>query len=158
MNNVLATLCLGVGLWVSATLPGQAQLPKPDFSGTWTFNPARSDTADVAPRKSWILQIKHSDPTFEITSTVEGATGKPRIFEIGGKPVRDDSETQGEATSQYWWEGQSLVSEFRWGIGVQKDVRTLSADRQTLTDIRTIDQTIQGEPKRRVMRLVFERQ
>lgn len=158
VRHSVAAAVSGVALCVA--LAGAAQDPpaRPDFSGIWKFNPSKSDTADVPKRSSWIIDIKHTGKSFSIAETIEGDAGERRTYEIGGTAVLREDERFGTTSSRYWWEGSSLVSEFQWENGVTKDVRTLSADRQVLTDDRTIDQAARGAPPRRVMHLIFERQ
>ena len=136
-----------------ATLP-QTPVARPDFTGTWTLIAEKSDTGGLPPPQM-VLHIKHKEPALEITGTRDGEEITETRVEIGGKEVMVESACCGKAIVKYRWEGQSLVSEFRWSEGVQKDVRTLSPDGKTMTDIRTIGQGLEND---RVLRLVFARQ
>jgi len=149
-----STLILSVSAWMAVT-PSLTQnsVARPDFTGTWTTIAEKSDTGNL-PVPSVVLQIKHKEPALEITGTMNGKAINATSVEIGGKEVTVDSTCCGKGTTKYWWDGQSLVSEFRWSDGVQKDVRTLSPDGKTLTDIRTISEGLEDD---RILKFVFER-
>lgn len=133
----------------------QDNTKKPNFSGTWKLSAEKSETPGL-PAPAWVLTIKHQEPNLEVGGTVDGKAVAANKGEIGGKETSLNSECCGAGTLKVWWEGQSLVSEFKWEKGTQKDVRTLSADSKTLTIIRTINQ--EGQDKERTLKLVFEKQ
>jgi len=142
---------------VVAALPAidaQSDVAKPDFTGTWTLIADKSDLGGL-PAPSWVLHFMHKEPVLEITGTRNGAELPATRVEIGGKEAMVESRCCGTGTTKYRWDGQALVSEFRWSNGVQKDVRTLSADGKTMTDVSTISQDGDSD---RTLKLVFGRQ
>jgi hypothetical protein len=151
--NIALVVSLAASIGVTPALT-QTDVAKPDFSGTWTLIADKSDLGGLPPT-SWVLHIRHREPALEITGTRAGEELPATRVEIGGKEVTVESGCCGTGTVKYRWEGQALTSEFRWSNGVQKDVRTLSADGKTMTDVRTISQGVRSD---RVMTLVFGRQ
>jgi hypothetical protein len=151
--NIAFVLSLAASIVVIPLLT-QTNVAKPDFTGTWTLIVDKSYTGGL-PAPSWVLHIKHKEPALEITGTRDGEELPATRVEIGGKEVTIESTCCGTGTVKYRWEGQALVSEFTWSDGVQKDVRTLSADGKTMTDVRTISQ---GGDSDRILKLVFGRQ
>ena len=151
--NIALAVSLAASIAVTALT--QTNVAKPDLTGTWTLIADRSDTGGLPPPSSWVLRIKHKEPTLEMTGTRDGKELEPTHVEIGGKEVTVESRCCGTGTVKYRWEGQALLSEFRWSDGVQKDVRTLSPDGKTMTDVRTISE---GGGDDRVLKLVFGRQ
>jgi hypothetical protein len=151
--NIALVLSLAASIAVTPLLT-QTNITKPDFTGTWTLIADKSDIGGK-PAPSWVLHIKHKEPVLEITGTRNGEEFPATRVEIGGKEVMVESRCCGTGTEKYRWDGQALVSEFRWSNGVQKDVRTLSPDGKTMTDVRTISE---GGGDDRLLKLVFGRQ
>ena len=151
--NIALVLSLAASIAVTPLLT-QTNITKPDFTGTWTLVADKSDIGGK-PAPSWVLHIKHKEPVLEITGTRNGEELPATRVEIGGKEVTVESTCCGTGTVKYRWEGQALESEFRWSNGVQEDVRTLSPDGKTMTDVRTISE---GGADDRVLKLVFGRQ
>jgi hypothetical protein len=152
--NIALVLTLAASI-AGTPLLTQTNVAKPDFTGTWTLIADKSDVGGLPVPSSWVLHIKHKEPALEITGTRDGEQLDATRVEIGGKEVRVESTCCGTGTVKFQWEGQVLVSEFRWSNGVQKDVRTLSPDGKTMTDVRTISE---GGGDDRVLTLVFGRQ
>ena len=87
-------------------------MPKPDFSGTWRFNPSRS-TLQIAAPDSTLFVIDHREPLLRLART--HIVGESRdTFELelttDGKEVsvrRGDLQLQCRAR----WDGETLVFE-----------------------------------------------
>ena len=150
--NIALAVSLAASIAVRALT--QTNVAKPDLTGTWTLIADKSDLGGKAA-PSWVLRIKHKEPTLEMTGSRDGKELEPTHVEIGGKEVMVESTCCGTGTEKYRWDGQALVSEFRWSNGVQKEVRTLSPHGKTMTDLRTISE---GGGDDRVLKLVFGRQ
>lgn len=87
---------------------------KPDFSGTWIFNPAKSGLEMTAPTKS-VFVIEHNDPTFRLTRThTWGETFDTLSFEatIGGEEVYQKLGDY-EIWMRLFWMGKELVLDSR---------------------------------------------
>jgi len=107
--------------------------PKPDFTGTWTFNAARSVLQIPAPDAT-IFVVDHREPAFRISRThVVGETRDTFSLDLttDGQPVsveRGDLQLRARA----YWDGDTLVfdtSLVRAGEEATNVVRyTLAAD------------------------------
>lgn len=124
----------------------QAPAVKPDLSGTWTLDLAKSDYDQIPPPQDETLVFSHSGPAFSIATTSDNERGK----EVYTLPfTTDGSETPtpkgvfaDTATLQYLstkgeWKGASLVLTqkilYQSGAGSLKSTFTLSPDGKTLT-------------------------
>jgi hypothetical protein len=88
--------------------------PKPDFSGTWIFNPAKSKLESTAPTKS-VFVIEHEDPIFKLTRThTRGEKSNTLSFEVT-TDGEEHYEKQGEyeAWTRMYWLGEELVLDMR---------------------------------------------
>lgn len=85
-------------------------MPRPNFSGTWTFNPGKSHL-EVPPPDRSVFVIEHSEPRFRLDRT-HVMEGKPDSLSIelttDGTPVVQT--VQGlEIHSTLRWEGDALL-------------------------------------------------
>jgi hypothetical protein len=112
-------------------------VPKPDFSGTWRFDPARSDLEIRAPEAS-VFVIEHEDPFLRISRT-HFADGKSDTFTLelttDGREVaaeRGDLKIRARAH----WDGDTLVFDSRLARGGEEAANLvrydLAADRRSL--------------------------
>jgi len=61
---------LAIGLLLTSALAA-GEGPKPDFSGTWRFNPEKSKLETFVPKQSkLIFVIEHQDPKFKMIRTL----------------------------------------------------------------------------------------
>jgi hypothetical protein len=156
----LAAAIVLCGTLVSAQTPTPAPAPapaapvaqvpavKPDLSGTWTLNLAKSDFDQVPPPQDETLVFSHSGSAYSIATTSNNERGK----EIYTLPfVTDGSDTPtpegifaDTASLQYMstkgeWKGASLVLTqkitYQSGAGSLKSTFTLSPDGKTLTRV-----------------------
>ena len=89
-------------------------MPKPDFSGTWTFSPARS-TLQIATPDATVFVIEHREPSLHIARThVKGETRDTFSLDLttDGKEVVKTSGDLSLAARAYW-EHDTLVFETR---------------------------------------------
>jgi hypothetical protein len=131
---------------------------KPNFSGDWQLNLAKSNYGQMPPPTSMVRTITHADPSLEIvddrnsdrgtrvSSRKYMTSGQTTTFEVNGAPV------EGSAV----WDGDSLVVTTKVSsVGlVFKDKMSLSADGKQLTSDVQIDS--QRGPAQ--VKLVFDRQ
>jgi hypothetical protein len=122
---------------------------KPDFSGTWTLDAARSDPGEGG---GFSIEIRHQDPEFLLTQI----RGEERLtFRL----TTDGKETVnpypgGEMKSRMRWEGAELLAESSFGSITLKDRLSLSEDRRTITSLRHMT-TENGE---RHLKYVFRKE
>jgi len=113
---------------------------RPDFSGTWKMNVAKSDFGALPAPEGGSLKIEHKDPSLKLISTTTGASGE-RTFEIS--LTTDGAECTNfvgniEIKSVAKWDAETLLVEHKAAGGevVVKDKWTLSPDGKVLTLVR----------------------
>ena len=90
--------------------------PKPDFSGTWRFNPEESKLEMTVPAQSvLIFVIEHEDSRFKMTRTLTlGERTDTLSWEVpidGTEHHRKDGEFQ--SWSRMTWMGEELVLDMK---------------------------------------------
>ena len=133
---------------------------KPNFSGTWKINSAKSDFGPMPAPETFERTIDHKDPEMKI-KTVQSVQGNERTSEIAytidGAP-HNIKLGMGEAQVTAQWKGSSMeVSSKReiQGNEIKSiEVWSLSEDGKTLTTESTINAP-QGEFK---IKLVLDKQ
>ncbi len=109
MKRVIGSLLL-LGA-MSGIAYGQAPQSKPNFSGTWVFNPQKSALKMTAP-SSLTLEITQGDPQLVFARTQvygdQTFNWKLEIVPDGQKEVVETS-TDYTTSSRARWEGNSLV-------------------------------------------------
>ena len=107
--NGITALCLLLSPAISA-----ADETKPDFSGIWKFNPAKSKLEMTAPTKS-IFVIEHQDPRFKLTRTHNwGEESDTWTFESttdGKEHYQKDGEF--ESWTRITWMGNELILDMK---------------------------------------------
>jgi hypothetical protein len=126
-----------IAAWVA--LAAGSALAKPDFSGEWKMNPAKSDYGQVPMPASIVRTIQHAEPNISIKTVQQSDRGEITTdlkFTTDGKEGANEirgSEVKGTAR----WQGDTLVIETRREMqGAQirsQDRWTLSGDGRTLT-------------------------
>ena len=127
---VFAGACLGAG--------------KPDFTGTWTLNPARSDFGGLSPPQSMVSRVEHKEPELRVSTTVttaQGPNNNSYIYRTDGVE-QTNTVRGGVSTSKARWVEQELVVDVhvRTPTGEMDftDVWRVPADRTSLTVVRTL--------------------
>ena len=151
MKRVLLTAMV-----VAAVIPFAARAQgRPDFSGTWTLNAAKSDPS-LQVRGGGSHTIRQT--ATEIAVTIAGRGGpETSIYQLDGLESTNQVQSpEGPLTVKGTarWEGASLViettREIRGMTITTKEVRTLDASGKEMT-IEAITQTPQGEIRRKVV-------
>lgn len=89
-------------------------MPKPDFSGTWKFNPSKSILQIPAPDSS-VFVVEHREPVFRIQRThVFGQKSDTFALDLttDGKEVTVDRGDM-QIRARVYWEGDTLVFDTR---------------------------------------------
>jgi hypothetical protein len=131
-----------------------AQDAKPDFSGTWTLDLAKSDFGPMPPPDSLVSVIEHKEPNFKITTTQKGQQGEltnVRALTTDGKEAVNKLQTMGgeqDVKSITKWNGRLLTTSFSLDAqGAMIDITdtfALSDDGKLLTVTRSL-KTPQGD-------------
>jgi hypothetical protein len=116
--------------------PSWAQEKKPDFSGRWSINAARSEYGQMPKPKTYVEVIDQKEPVLTISTTSEDQRGESKMFL---KLTTDDRDCINEVNgnefhSKSHWEGAKLVTTVTGDRGLSLvEVRSLSPDGKTQT-------------------------
>lgn len=114
---------------------------KPNFSGDWTMDAAKSDFGPIPPPATMTRKVDHSDPAVTVvTVQTGGAQGDSTVtqkYDTSGKETTN--EMMGSATkSTTKWDGSTLVMSTKADFqGTEITIISkwsLSADGKVLTD------------------------
>jgi hypothetical protein len=151
MKHILFATALVLTLGTSAW----AQGAKPNFSGTWNLDTAKSDFGPMPMPESIVLVIEHKDPDIKINMTQKSAemgelTNERRIT-TDGKENRNKLRTMmgdQDVVSTTIWNGPGLTSKYTLDFQGNKvditDSWELSDDGKVLTLARNM-KTDQGD-------------
>jgi len=134
IRRIIAPALLAASLLASA----YAQ-QKPNFTGTWKLNIAKSDFGMVPGPDSRLDVITHNDPSLTDKVSAEGAQGKQEYAAAYTTDGKEAVNKRGpvEAKSILHWDGSKLVMDTKLNFNDQditiKAVWSLSADGKTLT-------------------------
>jgi hypothetical protein len=119
-------------------VPAFAQ-QKPDFSGTWKLNVAKSDFGPLPGPDSRTDVITHKDPSMTDEVVAEGAQGKQQYtakYTTDGKEVTNQIGPY-DVKSTLKWDGSNLVISAKFKISdadvTAQSTWSLSADGKTIT-------------------------
>jgi hypothetical protein len=134
---------------------------KPDFTGTWKLNLAKSDFGQAPAPTSMVREVKHAEPNFALKTTQSGqaATFTTEVkFTTDGKEATNTTP-RGEIKGSMKWDGATLVNEYKtknpqFGELAIEDRWALSADGKTLT----VKGRIRGDFGEVERTMVFEKQ
>ncbi len=125
-------------LWTSLAALLLAQ-PKPNFSGTWKLNVAKSDFGILPPPESQTSIIDHNDPALKMTVDAVTAQGKMNYIVDATTDGKENSVKMGprDVKLALSWDGPALNVNSKLMFNDQevtlKSGWTLSADGKTLT-------------------------
>jgi hypothetical protein len=145
MKRILPSATLVLALGTSAW----AQGAKPNFSGTWNLDTAKSDFGPMPALDSMVLVVEHNDPELKISSTQKSAqmgeiTNERRITTDGKPNTNKMRNMMGEqdVTSTTTWNGSKLATaatmDFQGNKIELSDSWELSEDGKMLTLVRKL--------------------
>ncbi len=160
MKNPLLAAALLVLVAASAT----AQDAKPDFSGKWTLDAAKSDFGPAPPPESVVIVIEHKEPNLKTATTQTGQQGvvtNERNLTTDGKENTNKMKAMGteqDVKSTSKWEGKKLLTALKFDIqGATIEINDsweLSEESKVLTVVRQI-KTPQGDV---AQKMIFNKQ
>lgn len=110
---------------------------KPNFSGQWKMNAARSDFGVLPPPTSITRAITHAEPDLTIDEEQESPLGNQqatRKYKTDGSPSSFDASGATVSTSATWADDVLVVKSAVDAVGLTfNDRMTLSPDGKTLT-------------------------
>jgi hypothetical protein len=131
---------------------------KPDFTGEWKVNLAKSNFGALPPPTSLTRSITHNEPTLTIVEHQVGALGEQsatRKYVTDGTPTTFETQGTTVPTSAKWVNNSLVVVSNVDAIGLTfNDTMTLSDNGETLTSVVRISSP-QGDAD---MTVVFERE
>ncbi len=155
---LIATLVFAL----AAVAPAAGADPKPDFSGEWKVNLAKSDFGPLPAPLSRTDRIDHKDPSLKVTSTQTNRQGESSrslsCTTDGTECVHTFRGAPFKVATSARWEGNNLVLDSK-GTFNETEVRirekwTLAPDGKTMTVIRHLASQ-EGEVEQTI---VMERQ
>jgi hypothetical protein len=132
---------------------------KPNFSGVWKLNPAKSDFGKAPAPQALISHIEHHDSEVKVHSEITAAQG---AYSTDYKWVTDGRENVNtvrgnEIRATVVWNGQTLISNAKTTVNgavlTIVDVWALSEDGKTMT----ISRTVQGPQGAAEQRYVYDK-
>jgi hypothetical protein len=153
MKNAILYACAAL-LVLVVSASAWAQDAKPNFTGKWNLDVAKSDFGPMPPPDSVVHVIEHKEPNLKVVTTTKSAQGEitnERSLTTDGKEnvnkMRMGPEEQ-QVTSTSKWNGKSLATSFKLSAqGTEFEISdswTLSDDGKVLTVSRGI-KAPQGE-------------
>lgn len=130
-RRVLALLlCLGTALSFAKD--------RPNFTGSWKLDPAKSDFGRLPPPTKYELKVDHQEPNLRFITTRSGQNGESTNdakYVTNGSPATNQTR-MGEVKGTASWKGDTLLIEnkltFQGNEIQQQDTWTLSEDGKTL--------------------------
>ncbi len=156
MKFLFTMAILAAGLASAATAAD-----KPDFSGDWKMNAAKSDYGQIPAPATFLRRITHTEPTLTIedtqTGTALGDQHDTRTYTTDGKEISYQANGA-DLKSSAAWDGNNIQINTKASIqGMDvliKDQLALAEDGKTLTDAVHIT-TPMGDLD---LKVVFEKQ
>jgi hypothetical protein len=121
---------------------------KPNFSGTWNIDLAKSDFGPAPPPDSLVAVIDHKEPNIKIATTQKGPMGEvsnERTLTTDGKENINKMRTpvgDSDMKSTSKWDGKKLITastmEMQGSTLALNDSWELSEDAKVLTIVREI--------------------
>ena len=131
-------------------------LGKPDFSGTWTLDTAKSDMGHgrSAPAAAKVTIVIKQTPAFLATTRNGGKDPETATHKLDGSESINKSPSGQDIRSTNRWEGATLVTKSvmstEQGTAESTFVRSLSADGKVMT-IETTMKTPNGVSKKKLI-------
>lgn len=134
----------------TAAAPAKAAGARPNLSGTWKLNVAKSDFGPIPAPEKQTSKIEHSDPSVVSTVTQVGAEGESTYtlkYTTDGAPFKNELRG-GELSGTANWEGNVLVISGKLEIqGMEikmKQRMTVAEDGKSITSVQQLS-TPQGD-------------
>lgn len=152
------------GLILLLVTSAWAQKARPNFSGTWNLDVAKSDFGPAPPPDSMVAVIEHKDPSLKMSTTQKGLEGEftnERSLTTDGKENTNRVRTvvgEQEVKSTTSWNGRKLAIAFTLDVqGTVLDINDsweLSDDGKVMIVLRNM-KSAQGDLAQKI---VFNKQ
>jgi hypothetical protein len=125
---------------IAALAIATAAFPKPNFSGTWRLNKAKSNYGPVSAPAKMERKIVHQDPMLKMTivqANNEGERTLEQVYRTDGSESVNKVGSR-EVISTAKWDGQVLVISSERGDLAQSERWTLSENGKVMTLVNRI--------------------
>ena len=158
-----ACLTLFAGVLAAQSQPKESPKPenRPNFTGTWVMNAAKSDWGGVEAPDIMRYVIRHNGGNLVLVST-QDSTSKRMEMSTDGQERMTEEDADSEIWARLYWDGKTLVWEgrrkakpahqvepvrwtSRWSLS--EDGKTLLVKRQIIVTQGTVEQSIVLEKK-----------
>ena len=154
MPRLLSAFCVAASFFF---LTDSVAADKPNLTGAWKLNPAKSDLGSNAI-KSRVDNIEHQEPQLKITTTQDDENGKNTVVREYITDGRQMTHTilGGERRSSAHWDGNVLVIETKVTAGdyTIRDRWVLADDHRSIR----IDREFSNDQGRNARHIVLEKQ
>ncbi len=116
---------------------------RPDFAGSWEFNPGQSKNVGMMAQAKMTTTIQQTNSALNETaqSTFQGSTQEMKThYDLTGQPAKNDSPMAGPSETVTKWDGSKLVTTWTSQNAVaggskvvRTETRSLSPDGSTMT-------------------------
>jgi hypothetical protein len=120
-----------------------AAAKRPDFTGSWEFNPGKSRNIGMMMQVKMTDTIQQTDSALDETAHTifQGSDQEMKThYDLIGKPVNNDSPMEGRSETVSKWDGNRLVTTWTSQSAVaggpkvvRTETRSLSPDGNTMT-------------------------
>jgi hypothetical protein len=120
-----------------------AAAKRPDFTGSWEFNPGKSKNIGMMMQVKMTDTIQQTDSALDETAHTifQGSDQEMKThYDLIGKPVNNDSPMEGRSETVSKWDGNRLVTTWTSQSAVaggpkvvRTETRSLSPDGNTMT-------------------------
>ena len=157
--RTLRSLWMPLVCLLASVTTGIAISASPNFTGTWTLSPAKSENLGMmaAVKQTLVITQSAKDILVKETSNFNGSITERAVrYDLSGKPTNNEGAMGGVNETVAKWDGDKLVVTWtaEGSVAGTKSVRTetraLSADGKTMSV-----QSVRGTNKPMVM--VFEK-
>lgn len=117
---------------------------KPNFTGKWALDTAKSDFGPVPAPTSQTQEIDHKDPKLKVKTVSKGAQGETTVETNRTTDGEENTNTMGqtEVKSKTVWDGKKLVTTMKrqiQGMDIDiKDIQELAEDGKSYTITREL--------------------
>ncbi len=150
----------GIFILITVLVLASGLAAKPNFTGDWKLNPAKSDFGQFPAPSKLTMSIGHDDPNLKVSTSMAGDYGEftwEAAYTTDGKECINKMRDN-ESKSTVTWDGDILLINTKTSFGGNdmtiSDKWTLSADGKTLT----IDRKFASSQGEMVQKIAMDKQ
>ena len=108
---------------------------RPDYSGTWTFNPDKSKNIGMMAQMKMTQTIEQASTALDVTSDTNFQGNEQQMkthYDLTGKSVTNDSPMEGPCETVSKWSGHAIVTSWT-GNGSVAGTKTVRTETRSLS-------------------------